>query len=376
MKKTKRTCALLLALLIAVTCVQGNSEAVLDGVYFSAANDQLLDLSEETMPFWSNGELYISSQFFQDTDLGIMYVYSPSMNLAVLHNRTTNLKFDLANSTVYDNDNKFYSGHAIKQSGQFFFPINLVCSYFGLKWSLTHTSTVPLLRVTNNQAILSDTAFIDAASSMMLVRYAAYKKAIQNTHPQQNTPQPPSPPPIHAADGQKVHLILKSQSSETTREILTLMETNCFATFLLTVDQMSDGDLLRQLIGTGHSVVVQVQGNTEKMIREELLHARELMWNNAHAPLHLVWYEGKLDISQLLDETGFLSVSAELSPKGLQLKSSKAALTLFNKIGQSQEDITVFLGYDRDCLDGISTLLDHLQEAQFHLSSWRLTTGK
>lgn len=376
--KKKRLCALLLSLLISLTCLQSNTNAVLDGVYFTAANDQLLDLTAETMPFWSNGELYISSQFFQSTDLGVMFVYSSSLNLAVLHNKTTNLKFDLTNATVYDNNNKYYSGQAITQSGQFFFPISLVCNYFGLRWSIIQTSTAPLLRITNSQVILGDAAFVDAASSMMLSRYNAYKKQLQQNQRLPEiitpTPQPPSPPPIHAASGQKVYLLLKSQSGEATRETLKLMDDQCYATFLLTVDQMSDGDLLRQLIGTGHSVAVHIQSETEDEIREKLRAARELMWNAACAPLHLVWYEGKLDISQILEEYGFASVSADFTAKNASLKSSKTALTLFNKIGQYRKDVSVYLGYDGDCLNGIHALIGHLQEAHFRLSAWRLTT--
>lgn len=369
----KKYLALLLAVTITAACVQGNSRAVLEGVYFSAANDQLLDLNADSIPFWSNGELYISSQFFQNTDLNVLFVYSQSMNLAMLHNKTENLKFDLTKSTVYDNDGKNYAGYAIKKSGQIFFPINLVCSFFGLSWSITQTSTIPLLRITNGQEVLSNTAFIDAASSMMATRYAAYEKQVEAIPPQQEVTTPPSPPPIHATDGQKVHLIFKSYSPETTREILQFMDKDCYATFLLTVEQMSDGDLLRQLVGTGHSVVISIQSATEESIREELLKARELMWNAACAPLHLVWYDGKLDITQLLSELGFVSISANFTPKGTPLTSSKAALTLFKKIGQYQEDISVFLGYDNDCLGGIRELIDQLQKAEYILSSCRLT---
>ena len=120
-------------------------------------------------------------------------------------------------------------------------------------------------------------------------------------------------------------------------------------------------------------MAVHIQSETEDEIRDELRAARDLMWNAACAPLHLVWYEGNLDISQILEEYGFASVSADFTAKSSSLKSSKAALTLFNQIGQYREDVAVFLGYDGDCLNGIRALIGHLQEAQFHSSAWRLT---
>ena len=33
-----------------------------NGAYFTAANEQLMDLNAETMPFYSNGVLYVSSR--------------------------------------------------------------------------------------------------------------------------------------------------------------------------------------------------------------------------------------------------------------------------------------------------------------------------
>ena len=57
-----RAYAFLLASLLALALLPAAGRAVLSDVYFTAVNEQLLDLSSETMPFWSDGVLYVSSR--------------------------------------------------------------------------------------------------------------------------------------------------------------------------------------------------------------------------------------------------------------------------------------------------------------------------
>ena len=44
--------------------------------YFTAVNDILLDLDDETMPFWSEGTLYVPDTVFAGTTLGVTYTRS------------------------------------------------------------------------------------------------------------------------------------------------------------------------------------------------------------------------------------------------------------------------------------------------------------
>ncbi len=124
--------------------------AAASGVYFTAANDQLLDLNDETMPFYSNGVLYVSSRIFEESDLGdlgVSYARSSSLGLAMLYSGTLDLRFDLAGQVAYDKVGNLYSGYAIERGGVVFFPLNLVCRYFGLTWTWTETDMAPLIRV-------------------------------------------------------------------------------------------------------------------------------------------------------------------------------------------------------------------------------------
>ena len=72
MKRWKRRLtAWLLVLLLALGLGPQEGRAVLSEVYFTAVNEQLLDLNSETMPFLYGGVWYVSSRLFEGTDLGV-----------------------------------------------------------------------------------------------------------------------------------------------------------------------------------------------------------------------------------------------------------------------------------------------------------------
>ena len=214
----------ILALALSVVMVlalapPSGGQAVLSGVYLTAVNDQLLELNSETMPFYSSGVLYVSSKVFEGTDLGVSYVRNSSMGLAVLYTPRTDLRFDLANQTVYDQQGVVYSGYAIEKGSYVFFPLDMVCRYFGLRWSYNETDTVPLIRVQSSCAGLFDSCFLDAATGQMNSYYAAYERLVQA---QQDT-QPQEDPPIYAAAGQKVFLVIESTNAEDTLSALEIL---------------------------------------------------------------------------------------------------------------------------------------------------------
>ena len=173
-----RAYAFLLASLLALALLPAAGRAVLSDVYFTAVNEQLLDLSSETMPFWSDGVLYVSSRVFEGTDLGVSYVRNNTMGLVMLYTNRVDLRFDLEDQTAYDKRGNVYNGHAIERSGGIFFPLDLVCRYFRLTWSYSQTNTAPLIRIKSSSGILDDAGFIDAASTQMASRYAAYEKSL------------------------------------------------------------------------------------------------------------------------------------------------------------------------------------------------------
>lgn len=266
--RLRRTAALAMTLLLLGLLVPGPGRAAGTGVYFTAANEQLMDLNSETMPFYSNGVLYVSSQLFEGGELGLSYGRNTNLGLATLYRQGSNLdlRFDIAGQIVYDKQYNMYNGYAIERGGMVFFPLELVCRYFRLSWSYSETNTAPLIRVKSDSVILSDADFINAAATLMQGRYDDYERASSVRPPAVPDPPVTPDPPVQAAEGQKVYLIFDGAYA---REILpTLGDTQ--GAFLLTAGEMADGDLLRALVAGGHAPVLRLQGETPEDRAEEL----------------------------------------------------------------------------------------------------------
>ena len=382
MRRGRRLCAVFLALLMIFSLIRYDGNAVLENVYFTAVNDKLMPLNDETMPFWSNNTLYVCYTAFDRTDLDVRYIRNYSMGLAVLYTSKNGLYFDLAGRTVYDKNDVFYNGSAIEKNGYVFFPLDLVCRYFGLSWTLNDTATVPLIRIKSDTVVLDDSNFISAAATMMAGRYAEYEKSV-NASQQEEDEKPPkepdkepvvSPPPIHAADGQKLYLILSGRTEEAIRDAISILGDRG-ATFLLTVQQMENGDLVRTLLGSGHGIALLVRSSTESEILTELERARELVWMAACSPLQLVWFEEETDITALFEERGCVNITAQIDRRTATMRSAKEVDALMRLIGTHQEDLSIYLGNDEKYMDGLRTLLDRLDQAQYRLCAWRLTHG-
>lgn len=350
--------------LLLLVCLSGRpGRAASSGVYFTAANDQLLDLNDETMPFYSNGVLYVSSRIFEESDLGdlgVSYARSSSLGLAMLYSGTLDLRFDLAGQVAYDKQGNLYSGYAIERGGVVFFPLNLVCRYFGLTWTYTETDMVPLIRVKSSSVILSDSDFVYAATRLMRDRYDEYGRTTPS-RPSTDPGPTQEEPPIQAAEGQKVYLLFDGQDAA---EVLPELE-DVQATFLLTGEQMEDGDLLRALVAGGHAVALRIQGETEEDAAGELRRGQEALWRAACSRLELAWYDGEADLTALFTEQGCVPVRAQLSA------GREQAMSLLRAVGQRREDVSLYWGGGN--LAALPDVLEGLKEGRYHISAWRLT---
>ena len=366
MKRNRvRLAALLLALLLAAGLAPPKGRAVLSGVYFTAVNEQLLELSSDTMPFLSGGVWYVPSRIFVGTDLGVNYVPNYTLGLEILYTNKTDLRFNMEGQYAFDRSGNTYNEYAIERGGVVFFPLPLVCRRFDLRWSITETDTVPLIRVKSASAILDDRDFIDAAAGQMSSRYAEYEKAVTSTG--EGLP-PAVDQPVQAAEGQKVYLVVDGQPD--TLSVLAQLG-SYQATFLLTVDEMEDGDLLRALVAGGHGVALEALGETDSELEYEVEQARALLWQATCSWLELVWCANRTDPGPVLDRLGCEEVSADLSARDGLAEPSQAAV-LMRSIGRYREDVLVFLGSGRTRLGGLPTLLEALAEGGYRVCAWRI----
>lgn len=369
-KAVKRLASLALAVLLSVQLAPVRGQAVLDGVYFTAANEQLLEMNAATMPFWSWEEiLYVPVSMFQGTDLGIFYVFNNSLQTAVLYTTKTDLRFDLPNQTCISKEGKVYDAFAIEKNGQIFVPVDLVCYHFGLDYNLTETELVPLLRVVSPSSVLDDISFIDAALNQMRDRYSRYE-AWSN---QQQPPvvRPPEPPVVEA--GQKLHLLLPCEDAQTVMSLLPVLE-RCEAqiTALLPVEQLENGDLVRGLLAGGHSIALLARGADESEVEAEVEQARALLWQAGCSWLQMVWYEGEEDLSGLLQDLGCVPLQADLDQRAAVLEQGSRVQSLLTEIRMQGAGAVVCLNGDPGSAEGLTDLLEGLAKDKYNVCIRRI----
>ena len=179
MRKGKKFACLLLSVMMLLSVFPPFSCAA-PTVYFTSVNDTVLNLNDETMPFWSSGVLYIPHTAIDDgrvpKELGIFCSYNREKRIATFAKSQQVLIADLAAGTIRDQDDNLYTGAAIARGDVAFLPIDTVAAFFGLQYSYIKVTNGYLVRIKDSSAVLSDSKFIDAAATPMATRYSQYEK--------------------------------------------------------------------------------------------------------------------------------------------------------------------------------------------------------
>ena len=134
-------------------------------VCFTAVNDQLLPLNDETMPFWSGSTFYVPNTAIDDNDFGIHFSRNTERSTVVLYRMRSAITFNYATGSVETNSGQTYSGSVIIRGDIVFLPLDILCRFFSLEYSYSRINYGYLLRIKNETVVLSDATFIDAANS-------------------------------------------------------------------------------------------------------------------------------------------------------------------------------------------------------------------
>ena len=169
-------CAAALALLAVPT-------AAAKTVYFTAVNENILELKDESMPFWSGQNLYVDSAIFSDRWLGL-YCNRNRENGTVVIWETSGqrraLLFELDTGYVTGSDGNNYSPAAIQKNGRVFVPAGVVADYFGLTYNnvrVDHGFLIWIHSADATVSVLTAQEFANAASYQMTARYQRYLQA-------------------------------------------------------------------------------------------------------------------------------------------------------------------------------------------------------
>lgn len=278
MKRLKRLLGLLL---IAALCA-AFLPAIAAGVTLTAVNDGFLPLSSATMPTTKGGAVYVPYSVFTGT-LGLTASYDSQQQTLVLQGTNTTLTFSMAQGYVYDQNMNSYSQPAYSINGDIYVPVKLVCGQFGLSYSSISSGSANVLRICNDNAVLSDRAFMNWAGSTideMLDEYTGGSKPGGNTTNPTTPTKPPEDPnvpepvlpeePITPAAVRPSLIYLSVYGAPNIFTPVTLDTLTSFeqkATFFLPEDTKWDGDQLRRIAGEGHAFGLMISASVSDLPR-------------------------------------------------------------------------------------------------------------
>ena len=292
MTRGKRLLSLLLSVLMLCTLLPPRASAA-PTLYFTAVNDRMCDLSDETMPFWQNGLLYVAGATVDGPDdLGIRYSYNQEKSVAILYKGQRVLYCDLTAGTMENNrTGEQYAGSPIVRSGMVFFPITALAKMFDLKYSSTKIAYGYLLRIRDDNAVLSDEYFIDAATDPIQKRYAQYERAHAAAEQENETPAQVETPVRR--DDLTVYLLLPAANGSMLTQLLSTLENyQSHATLLLTPElPESAGDGVRRAAATGNAVALCISAGTADEALAQIERGNDALWRAASLRTRLVYLE-------------------------------------------------------------------------------------
>ena len=292
MTRGKRLLSLLLSVLMLCTLLPPRASAA-PTLYFTAVNDRMCDLSDETMPFWQNGLLYVAGATVDGPDdLGIRYSYNQEKSVAILYKGQRVLYCDLTAGTMENNrTGEQYAGSPIVRSGMVFFPITALAKIFDLKYSSTKIAYGYLLRIRDDNAVLSDEYFIDAATDPIQKRYAQYERAHAAAEQENETPAQVETPVLR--DDLTVYLLLPAANGFMLTQLLSTLENyQSHATLLLTPELLeSAGDGVRRAAATGNAVALCISAETADEALAQIERGNDALWRAASLRTRLVYLE-------------------------------------------------------------------------------------
>lgn len=351
----KRTAALALCLVLALGLAPAAAEAA-GGVYITAAGNDILPLDDATMPFWSDGYLYVASSIFTgqvNRALGVAYLPSSvsNPNLCILYAGTRSLMFNLAGNFARDTDGNITYRGAIRRGGEIFVPASVVADFFHLEYSVTPLSLQTadgdkygaLVWIRQPGFGLSERDFINAAFSQIAVRYEQY---LRQQPAAGETDTSPGEVPSPGGEGRTVYLCLAAGESAAA-QLDALDAGGAQAAFFCSRKFLeSRGDLLRRMVATGHAVGLLVDADDpDRTAAEQLEEGNRLLAQATMAKTRLAKIqngdEGDLRAAR---EAGFSCLEPELDRSGPGLGDSDQAESLLRQISTRGESVRVWLG--------------------------------
>lgn len=369
----KRLTALICAVVLCLSLLPAHAINVGD-VYFTAVNDKLnLPLSMDTMPTWVNGMLYVPASVFDNgvtgVDLGMYCNYSSTNNTVTLYSLRKMLVFDLSKGLAYDyHSGEKLSVRAVNRNGRIYLPVETVCEFFGLEDTYNYTRHGYLIRIKSEAAWLNDADFMDAADVLMA-------NALQTLMSQQQTPVTPPPPPVEQEPEElpqqpknraQICFGFRCETGEGLERILErLARENVRGMFFVSPEVLTvQDDLVRRIVGSGHSIGLLAEKENVSENRRQLQEANRLLAHVAHtAATAALVPDGQ---RQALEQEDWICWRQTVN--GLPRERERAgayAQRILGAIGSRRGTVCLTMDDSAQTADVISALLQQLEQEEY-----------
>lgn len=307
-------------------------------VYFVAAEESVLPLTEDTMPFWANGFLYVATSAF--TSLGISVIHNTAKKMTVLEKDRRALLFDWEKGTMQDSGGNYLTPGALQSGGKVFVPASTVAGFFNLLYSVTEVENGYLVWLRSPDFGMTARDFANAATYNIEDRYSTYLKESQIG----TAPSTPSASTVPTA-GARIHLCVEADARS--GSLLDALErAGGWATFYCTPDFMeSNGSLLRRMTASGHTVGILLEETADEPLTEQISRGNEALYRATLGKTRLVYLrDGKDESLQALTQAGWCCLSPTLDRTDYKLESAANAASLLRRVTARRGDVSVWLG--------------------------------
>lgn len=392
----QRLCFILLTLLFLIQTGIPRTAFAAGNVYFTAVNKDLLDLTDATMPFWSEGLLYVPSVIFANRrkELGLSYSYNAAKQILMLYSNEGYLTFDLSKEYAEDKEGNLYFQKSLRRGGILFLPVGLVATQFGLKYSFVEVPHGHLVWIRSGNTDMKEELFIDASQYRMEDKYNQYLKSKEPvvedptpsetpssnpttpiittpiTPPATSSPQSPtasiSPPRSHSdpeeepnnnipeeeiiPQKQLYFCIRASESGRVAAQLDVLDALNIQAAFYCTLNFLEEqGELLRRMIVTGHSIGLILDTDQRHSLEEQAVTGNRALFQATCSKTRLLYLEGNYQTAQTflelenLTESGYCCFQPNLDWSEQNLTGSFSAPTLLRQLSGQPETLSIWL---------------------------------
>lgn len=352
-------------------------------ICFVAIGESILPMSDSTMPFWKNGYLYVASSSFSGSareSLNIGQISSGNQVILYSVGRRGTLLFDKGKEYAYDGDGNVYYPGAVVRNGQIFVPASVVADFFGVQYSVTDVKMVvdgqlvqgDLAWIRRSGYSLTEQAFVNAAYFSIAGRYVDYQQEKKEQPPE--TEETPETPTGTEVEGKRIYLCL--EANDATAALLDALDRyHAQATFFCTPEFLEEqGDLLRRMAGTGHSIGILVDAaDPEWSVTEQLEAGNQALALATCGKTRLACVQGGDETALAEAEAaGYRCLEADLDRSGYGLRTSTNASTLLQRVSARRGDVSVWLGENVSAV-GLRAFLSAAEDADGQCLAWTET---